>query len=148
MYGLPQAGIIAQKLLERRLQQHQYCQSKTTPGLWKHNTRPISFTLAIDNFGVKYMGKENAQHLLSTMPTNARAIGTANNIVASPSSGTTANQRSTYQCPTTSTKPLPSFSTLPHENGRINHTPMCHRPWHYGGKHILLNVAIRQIANR
>ncbi len=40
MYGLPQAGIIAQQLLEERLAKHGYCQSKTTPGLWKHDTRP------------------------------------------------------------------------------------------------------------
>jgi hypothetical protein len=33
MYGLPWAGIIAQQLLEIQLQQHRYCQSKTTPGL-------------------------------------------------------------------------------------------------------------------
>ncbi len=38
MYGLPQAGIIAQQLLEKRLQQHGHCQSETTPGLWKHDT--------------------------------------------------------------------------------------------------------------
>ncbi len=38
MYGLPQAGIIAQQLLEKQLQQHGYRQSKTTPGLWKHDT--------------------------------------------------------------------------------------------------------------
>jgi hypothetical protein len=33
MYGIPQAGIIAQHLLEKRLRQHGYHQSKTTPGL-------------------------------------------------------------------------------------------------------------------
>ncbi len=38
MYGLPQAGIIAQQLLEKQLQEHGYCQSKTTPSLPKHNT--------------------------------------------------------------------------------------------------------------
>ncbi len=38
MYGLPQAGIMAQQLLEKRLQQHGYRQSETTPGLWKHET--------------------------------------------------------------------------------------------------------------
>ena len=38
MYGLPQAGIIVQQLLEKRLQQHGYHQSKTTPGLWIHDT--------------------------------------------------------------------------------------------------------------
>jgi hypothetical protein len=67
MYGLPQAGIITQQLLEKQLQQHRYHQSKATPGLWKHNTRPISFTLVIDDFGVKYVGEENTQHLLDTM---------------------------------------------------------------------------------
>ncbi len=44
MYGLPQAGIIAQQLLKERLQKHGYHQSQTTPGLWKHNTHPISFS--------------------------------------------------------------------------------------------------------
>jgi hypothetical protein len=33
MYGLPQAGIIAQELLAKRLKEHGYSQSKTTPGL-------------------------------------------------------------------------------------------------------------------
>jgi hypothetical protein len=67
MYGLPQAGIIAQKLLEERLQKHGYRQSQTTPGLWKHDTRPISFSLVVNDFGVKYVGEENAQHLLDTV---------------------------------------------------------------------------------
>jgi len=64
MYGLPQAGIIAQQLLEERLKKHGYRQSQTTPGPWKHDTRPISFSLVINDFGVKYVGEENAQHLL------------------------------------------------------------------------------------
>ena len=36
MYGLPQAGIIAQELLAKRLKEHGYSQSETTPGLWTH----------------------------------------------------------------------------------------------------------------
>ncbi len=32
MYGLPQARIIAQQLLEKWLQKHEYHQSTTTPG--------------------------------------------------------------------------------------------------------------------
>ncbi len=67
MYGLPQAGIISQELLGDRLKLHGYSQSKTTPGLWKHNSRPIVFALVADNFGVKFVGKENAQHLLDTI---------------------------------------------------------------------------------
>jgi hypothetical protein len=67
MYGLPQAGIIAQQLLKERLQKHGYRQSQTTPGLWKHDTCPMSFSLVVDNFGVKYVGKENALHFLDTV---------------------------------------------------------------------------------
>ncbi len=67
MYSLPQAGIIAQQLLKERLQKHGYYQSQMTPGLWKHDTHPISFSLVINDFGVKYVGKENAQHLLDTV---------------------------------------------------------------------------------
>jgi hypothetical protein len=65
MYGLPQAGILAQELLERRLNTHGYCQSPITPGLWRHNYWPISFTLCVDNFGIKYVGREHAKHLAS-----------------------------------------------------------------------------------
>jgi hypothetical protein len=64
MYGLPQAGIIAQELLAKRLKEHGYTQSKTTPGLWTHEWRPITFSLVVDNFRVKYIKEEHAQHLL------------------------------------------------------------------------------------
>jgi hypothetical protein len=63
MYGLPQVGLIANKLLESRLNKHGYQQSKLVPGLWRHETRPIQFTVVFDDFGVKYVGKENALHL-------------------------------------------------------------------------------------
>jgi hypothetical protein len=41
MYGLPQAGLLANKLLKKGLNKHRYQQSKLVPGLWKHDTRPI-----------------------------------------------------------------------------------------------------------
>ena len=63
MYGLLQAGIITNKLLKKRLIDHRYRQSKLVPGLWKHDTRPVQFTLVLDNFGVKYVDKEHALHL-------------------------------------------------------------------------------------
>jgi hypothetical protein len=67
MYGLPQAGLIANELLESRLNKHGYRQSKLVPGLWKHDTRPIQFTLVVDDFGVQYVGKEHAQHLKAVL---------------------------------------------------------------------------------
>jgi hypothetical protein len=48
MYGLPQAGIIAQDLLTKQLNKAGYYQSKITPGYWRHNWQPISFTLVVD----------------------------------------------------------------------------------------------------
>jgi hypothetical protein len=67
MYGLPQAGILANKLLTKRLARHGYAPTVHTPGLWKHHTRPISFTLVVDDFGVKYVDKVNADHLYSAL---------------------------------------------------------------------------------
>eukprot|EP00804_Cyclotella_cryptica_P007584 CCRYP_010663-RA/>CCRYP_010663-RA protein AED:0.17 eAED:0.17 QI:0/0/0/1/1/1/2/0/834 len=67
MYGLPQVGIIAQQLLEKRLAIKGYGQSSITPGFWKHDWRPISFTLCVDDFGVKYVGIKHAHHLLQTL---------------------------------------------------------------------------------
>ena len=53
MHGLPQAGILAQQQLEQRLNEHRYHHSPPTLGLWKHKTQHISFTLCVDDFGVK-----------------------------------------------------------------------------------------------
>ncbi len=43
-----------------------YSQSKLTPGYWKHEWHPISFILVIDDFGIKYIGKEHVMHLIKT----------------------------------------------------------------------------------
>ena len=67
MYGLPQAGLLAQILVEERLKKHGEEQSKITLGFWKHKGRPICFTLVADDFGVKYVGKEHARHLISVL---------------------------------------------------------------------------------
>ena len=42
-------------------------QSTITPGLWTHEWRQISFTLIVDDFGVKYVGEENANHLIGVL---------------------------------------------------------------------------------
>jgi hypothetical protein len=52
MYGLPQAGILANKLLQERLAKHGYRPVRHTHGLWRHDTRPITFSLVVDDFGV------------------------------------------------------------------------------------------------
>ncbi len=67
MYGLPQAGIIAQDLLTKRLHKAGYHQSTITPGYWRHDWHPISFTLAVDNFEMNYINKNNVNHLASIL---------------------------------------------------------------------------------
>ena len=67
MYRLPQGGILAQKQLEKRLNAKGYKQSQLTPGFWTHTTCPISFTICVDNFGVKYEGKKHAQNLMAVL---------------------------------------------------------------------------------
>jgi hypothetical protein len=63
MYGLKQAGLLANQLLQTRLAPFGYYPARHTPGLWMHKTRPISFSLVVDDFTVKYVGKQHSDHL-------------------------------------------------------------------------------------
>ena len=38
-----------------------------TPGLWKHVSRPIAITVVVDDCGVKYVRKNNANHLVASL---------------------------------------------------------------------------------
>ncbi|KAL7476408.1 hypothetical protein ACHAW6_002274 [Cyclotella cf. meneghiniana] len=67
MYGLPQAGLVAKELLEKRLNAKGYYQLKYTLGLWTHEKQATQFTLVVDNFGIKYVGVENAMHLIDSL---------------------------------------------------------------------------------
>ena len=64
MYGLPQSEVLAQTLIEKRLNAHGYHQNRFTHSLWTQEWRPICFTLVVDYFGVKYVGKDHADHLI------------------------------------------------------------------------------------
>jgi hypothetical protein len=63
MYGLKQAGLLANQLLQNRTAPFRYYPTRHTPGLWLHKTRPIAFSLMVDDFAVKYVGKHHAEHL-------------------------------------------------------------------------------------
>jgi hypothetical protein len=62
-YGLKQAGLLDNQLLQTRLTPFGYYPARHTPGKWLHKTRPISSTLVVDDFTVKYVGKQHAEHL-------------------------------------------------------------------------------------
>jgi len=70
MYGLPQSGILVNKLLREHLLKHSYYKIPHTPGLWKHVSRPISFILVVDDFGIKYVGEEHAKHCIGVLEEN------------------------------------------------------------------------------
>jgi len=67
MYGLPQAGHIANDQLIPILAAAGYHQAEHTPGLFTHEWRPITFSLVVDDFGIKYVGKEHADHLIKVL---------------------------------------------------------------------------------
>jgi len=67
MYGLPQAGKLANTQLQNFLEPHGYHPCPITPGLWMHDTRPIQFTLVVDDFAVCYTDKVDATHLMSVL---------------------------------------------------------------------------------
>ena len=67
MYGLPQAGLIAQEILNIHLAASSYTPSRHTLGLYTHNRRKTTFTLVVDDFGIKYHHKHDALHLLEVL---------------------------------------------------------------------------------
>jgi retron-type reverse transcriptase len=83
MYGLPQAGILTNELLQCNLAKDGYPLMQHTHGLWKHDIHTISLLLVVDDFGVKYVGREHAEHLMKcikkiiTFPATGKAVHTA-----------------------------------------------------------------------
>jgi hypothetical protein len=77
MYVLKQAGLLANQPLQKRLVPFGYYPARNTPGLWLHKTRPIAFSLIVDDFAVKYVGKHHTDHLrmLSYRVTSSQLTG-------------------------------------------------------------------------
>ena len=67
MYGLKQAAILAYENLMNNLCQYGYQSVPHALGIWTHESRPICFCLCVDDFGIKYFNKDDAQHLLSSL---------------------------------------------------------------------------------
>ena len=63
MPGLKQSGHIANNQLKVDLAQFGFSPVPRTPALWKHDTKPVFFSFVVDDFVVKYIRRENANHL-------------------------------------------------------------------------------------
>jgi hypothetical protein len=74
MYGLPQAGALANRLLKVRLDKHGYFECEHTPGLWRHLTRKIFFALVVDDFGIQYINRDDALHLIAALKQDYEAV--------------------------------------------------------------------------
>ena len=69
-YGLPQIGKLANDLLRKRISKHGYYECTTTPGLWCHKWRPITFLLLVGDFGLKYVGERHTSYLQMSLEEN------------------------------------------------------------------------------
>ena len=69
MYGLPQAGKIANDKIKLHLAKFGYEPAPITPGLWWHQTRPIQSSLVVDDFEVKYECQSDITHILYFLKT-------------------------------------------------------------------------------
>ena len=72
MPGLKQAAILAYRHLKNSLEPFGYEPIHGTVGLWHHRTKPTKFCLCVDDFGIKYWSKEDADHLCNAIGTNFR----------------------------------------------------------------------------
>ena len=67
LYGMKQAGYLANQEVVEHLNNNGYTSSMHTPCLFRHHTDDIEFTLVTDDFGVRYGSKEAADNLLEVM---------------------------------------------------------------------------------
>ncbi len=65
LHGLLQSGMLANKLLKERLEECRFVEVPHIPGLFKHYSQPVWFTLIVDNSGIKCQGSEHCKHLLN-----------------------------------------------------------------------------------
>ena len=56
--------------LAEYLKKYSYERTAQTKGLFKHHTRDITFTLLVDDFGIKYTNQGNTGHLINTVQDN------------------------------------------------------------------------------
>jgi hypothetical protein len=63
MYGLKQAGLLANHILQNSLAPFGYYPARPKTCLWLHKTIPVVSSLIVDDFTVKYVGNKNAARL-------------------------------------------------------------------------------------
>ena len=67
LYGLNQADIISYNQIILQTEPYVSYPVPFKTGLWAHNTRKTKFCSCVDDFGVKYSSKDDANHLLNSL---------------------------------------------------------------------------------
>ncbi len=113
--GLPQAGILVNKHLRPKLAPFGYFECVNAP---------ITFTLVVDNFGVKYVHKSDVNHLIASIKTTYHLpkIGPETCIMELNSGGIMTIKLSTYPCWGTSKRNCKNMSTSDLNSHSIAHT--------------------------
>jgi hypothetical protein len=123
MYGLPQAGRVANDALVKQLAADDHPTGLTSRTI-QAQTNSIMFALVVDDFGVQYTDKADVAHLIARfrLTTNTPQIGKAQPI-ASTSNGITSQALSISPCQATPRSPTPIYpshsqQTMPPANGQ------------------------------
>jgi hypothetical protein len=103
------------------------------PGLWKHATRPIQFTLLVDDFGVKYISKEHAQHLKNALKEHYKLMcdWTGKQYIGITLDWDYNKRQVHLSMPNYVQKAL---KQIQHKAGKLEHVPYQSAPIQYGAK--------------
>jgi hypothetical protein len=134
IYGLPQAGRIAQLKLTDLLSRNGYRQAANTPCLFIHESRRIAFTLVVDDFAVKYAAREDVDHLLSVIRQlyDVTADWTGSRYLGLHLTFDKANRSVTTSMPNYVTSGLRRFGVT--RNSKPTHSPLPYVAPNYGSK--------------
>ena len=66
-YGLKEAGFLSNQTIVKLLKKHGFHQAKHTQGFFKHESRNVSFTLVVDDLGIKYTDKADVDFLIASL---------------------------------------------------------------------------------
>ena len=66
MYGLVNAALVSNQHVIKLLKKNGFTETNT-PSIYKHTSRNIAFSLVVDDFGVKYTKREDAEYLIRVL---------------------------------------------------------------------------------
>ena len=118
IYSLKEAGIFIYTALVKQLEPYGYYTARYTPGLWRHKTSNILFTLALDDFGIKFYNTYHADHLFKVLRAYMRSllVGLVATTIGSLFNDNMTKDMWIYPCPDISKRHSNVFNIPNHPN--------------------------------